>query len=180
MKIFGEIFLLLLILLSANAAHIPPCSSDEFYSECERCPPMCENLLRMCGTECMKGCFCKEGLARNLTGHCVDILTCPLNNKLECEGENEEFKECGSSCPNTCENYGEVCTGCNPGCMCKEGFVRNSAGVCVALSECGISGVGMPDPDPECGENQVQTECITCPETCDNRETKSDCPLECR
>ncbi|CAL1266710.1 unnamed protein product [Larinioides sclopetarius] len=53
--------------------------------------------------------------------------------------EDEEYQECGSACPSTCENIGKnlPCTlQCVPGCFCKKGLVRNDQGDCVEPEEC--------------------------------------------
>ena len=48
------------------------------------------------------------------------------------------FKQCGSMCPQTCENDGNtICsTECVEGCFCDFGTVLNSDGNCIAPSEC--------------------------------------------
>ncbi|XP_023239398.1 uncharacterized protein LOC111638005 [Centruroides sculpturatus] len=53
--------------------------------------------------------------------------------------ENEFYDECGSFCPETCDNYGKVrpCIQlCKPGCVCNKGFVRNSKNHCVPIDQC--------------------------------------------
>ena len=56
---------------------------------------------------------------------------CPLH---------EIFTECGSACPDTCDNYEDqhrICTlQCVKGCFCEKGYVRNKEGACVLLSNC--------------------------------------------
>lgn len=46
--------------------------------------------------------------------------------------ENENFLDCGSSCPDTCDNYknpNRICTlQCVQGCFCKAGLVLNADG----------------------------------------------------
>lgn len=56
-------------------------------------------------------------------------------------GLNEVFSECGANgCQNTCQNpkLSMVCKGiCTPGCVCAEGYLRNSKGACVLIKNCG-------------------------------------------
>jgi hypothetical protein len=55
-------------------------------------------------------------------------------------GNNEEYSECGANgCQNTCENptLSQVCRAmCIAGCVCKEGYLRDSNGNCVAAKKC--------------------------------------------
>uniref|UniRef100_A0A5S6QQ88 TIL domain-containing protein n=1 Tax=Trichuris muris TaxID=70415 RepID=A0A5S6QQ88_TRIMR len=57
-------------------------------------------------------------------------------------GPNEEFQECGSACPPTCEdikhpNPAKICTlQCVVGCFCKQGYVLNADKTCVPASSC--------------------------------------------
>ncbi|GBO42387.1 hypothetical protein AVEN_105667-1, partial [Araneus ventricosus] len=80
-------------------------------------------------------------------------------------GEDEEYTDCGSSCPPTCPNIAkdQVCTDqCVPGCFCREGLVRNDKGECVEPEEC-------PRRVPEkCGEDEKYYDCApSCGGTCD-------------
>jgi hypothetical protein len=56
-------------------------------------------------------------------------------------GANEEFIECGSACPTTCQNMDnlpQICpTVCVQGCFCEDGYVRNEkTGECVFTEQC--------------------------------------------
>lgn len=57
-----------------------------------------------------------------------------------CDSDTELFTDCGSSCPDTCENNRDtqrVCTlQCVSGCFCKSGLVRRKDDKCVTPSEC--------------------------------------------
>ncbi|KAM4015192.1 inducible metalloproteinase inhibitor protein-like [Anomaloglossus baeobatrachus] len=72
-------------------------------------------------------------------------------------GDNEEYMECGSSCPPNCTHPNGV--NCNKkcacGCFCKKGYVKldNS---CIDKAKC-----------EACTGNRTYTTCGTrCPETC--------------
>ncbi|XP_055550913.1 chymotrypsin-elastase inhibitor ixodidin-like [Wyeomyia smithii] len=56
-----------------------------------------------------------------------------------CNGINEVFSTCG--CPSTCDSYlyggYEGCgSGCQRGCFCRPGYVRNTVGVCIEEVQC--------------------------------------------
>ncbi|XP_055949174.1 zonadhesin-like isoform X5 [Argiope bruennichi] len=162
------------------------CGEDEEYRDCgSACPPTCSDLGRnqICTQQCVPGCFCREGLVRNEEGECVEPEDCP---QPTCN-EDEEYKECGSSCPPSCSNLGKniICTKeCSPGCFCREGLVRNDEGECVEPEEC------PQDENPEvttpavptdtCGANEEYKNCGTaCPSTCANIGMDRICTLEC-
>ena len=69
---------------------------------------------------------CPSGYNLNIKTKCCD-LTCDI-----CKDLNAEFKACGDRCKElTCENpllRGIVCDSdvkCEPGCFCKEGYVKD-------------------------------------------------------
>ncbi|KAL9916903.1 chymotrypsin inhibitor [Glossina fuscipes fuscipes] len=68
-------------------------------------------------------CLCHQAVNAQSTGEC---------------GPNEEFTNCGTACPATCDRpRPEICTQqCVIGCQCKNGLLRNSAGRCVRSSGC--------------------------------------------
>jgi hypothetical protein len=55
----------------------------------------------------------------------------------ECDA-NEEYSQCGTPCPSTCDRPEEIfCRAkCGPGCFCKKGLVRNAAKKCVEVKQC--------------------------------------------
>ncbi|XP_078032931.1 chymotrypsin inhibitor-like [Augochlora pura] len=59
------------------------------------------------------------------------------SNGQECP-ENEQYNVCGTGCEPSCSQPdSHNCTfNCVMGCQCETGFVRNSTGACVALSNC--------------------------------------------
>ncbi|XP_077288713.1 zonadhesin-like [Arctopsyche grandis] len=151
------------------------CKRNEVYKTCEynECENTCRNpdMSSKCspGSHCTNGCFCQPGYVRNDAGECI------RRNECEC-GLNEVFSECGANgCQNTCQNpkLSMVCKGiCTPGCVCAEGYLRNSKGACVLIKNCVKY---CQDPNAEfhpCGN--------VCPKTCSNRNRGyRDCPNLC-
>ncbi|CAL1267801.1 unnamed protein product [Larinioides sclopetarius] len=149
------------------------CGINEEFHECgTACPANCTNRLqpqRFCSTVCVKGCFCRSGFVRDQNGKCVPPEQCPVVCK-----ENEEFQECGSACPHTCDDLGKhiaPCTlPCRKGCFCKPGYVRNREGDCILPNFCPVV----------CGENEEFKECGTaCPANCTHRLGHPQCPELC-
>ncbi|GFR05007.1 hypothetical protein TNCT_498982 [Trichonephila clavata] len=151
------------------------CGIDEEFLECG-CLRTCCNGGRSdnCAAQCLKGCFCREGLVRNDYGKCVRLEDCGQGGNREMCGINEEYKECGTACPLTCSNRNEaqVCTDqCVPGCFCKDGLVRNEQGMCVDPNQC---------PNETCGDREVYNACGSpCPPTCSNRGMNQMCTQQC-
>lgn len=60
----------------------------------------------------------------------------------QCPRENEEYRLAFCGCKPTCENYKSATCSvnaasfCLPGCYCKDGFYKNSAGNCVTPDHC--------------------------------------------
>ncbi|GFV25848.1 zonadhesin [Trichonephila clavipes] len=135
------------------------------------CPTSCANLTTtaLCRKQCVRGCFCIPGYVRGPNGKCIMPKYCPLVCK-----ENEEYKECGTSCPITCATVANPPVPCSllctSGCFCKPGFVRGPNGKCILPALCPVV----------CGDNEVFKECGTaCPATCNNRTTSRPCPAVC-
>jgi hypothetical protein len=101
--------------------------------------------------------------------------------KLNCScGDGEEYQECGSACPATCDTpIPEVCSDrCVSGCFCKDGLLRNSDGLFVPKDRCvgcegqgqqcgGIAGLPCPqgttcvdDPTDDCNPLKGGSDCI--------------------
>ncbi|XP_056022048.1 zonadhesin-like [Ostrea edulis] len=75
------------------------------------------------------------------------ITSCALPETQTC-GENEEYKEDGSGCPNTCQSPRAENTCGDPdiaGCQCKEGYVREGE-KCIPFSRCGCMLYGQYSP----------------------------------
>lgn len=59
-----------------------------------------------------------------------------------CKRPHEEYNQCGTACPATCDNLGYAirCVNkCVKGCFCQDGYVRNEqTHECVLPSECPV------------------------------------------
>ncbi|XP_063962432.1 zonadhesin-like isoform X2 [Lytechinus pictus] len=191
------------IFCRAACLNIPKCICDrnngyvrDENGDCiqvEQCPPKCAEgmVLDTCGAPCpepscsnpqpifcraacqnIPKCICdrKNGYVRDENGDCIQVEQCPPS----C-GENEVFSNCDSICRRTCENknLNLACKApCSPGCVCDEarGFIRdrNENGQCILESQC----------PPVCGENESPG-CEACQKTCENKNQKLPCPLNC-
>ncbi|KAF9560769.1 hypothetical protein EC968_006055 [Mortierella alpina] len=189
----------LLALVSAQR----DCGKNEvFYSCGSACPLTCENINNppdFCTLNCVVGCFCKPGLIRRKDGQCVQESQCkadPTFTKvpapakpspvpaMKCQ-KNELYKECGSTCPLTCENINNpprACTlNCESGCFCKPGLIRRKDGQCVQESQCKadpaptkVPAPAKPNPVPakKCQKNEVYRERKTiCERSCENQKS---------
>lgn len=95
----------------------------------------------------------------------------------QCEEPNQEYKSCWNAClePSchnpklfTCSNV------CEPGCFCKEGFIRYESGQCVPREFC-----------QKCSDNEVagyeypmcEKTCNTKDDLCDTQFLKAECEL---
>ncbi|XP_077288741.1 zonadhesin-like [Arctopsyche grandis] len=131
------------------------CACADPNAEVVRCPNPCPGgtcefpEFANCDAPCrIKGCQCKKGYVKNKGGKCILLSQCP---NRQCAGQNEEYLDCGTGCPATCENRIKkiACPNknCVPGCFCKNGFVRKN-GKCVKWDEC-------DPPTPVCGTNEI-------------------------
>ncbi|XP_044744019.1 zonadhesin-like [Chrysoperla carnea] len=155
----------------------PQCQQNQTYTDCgSSCPRTCNprsDAQISCLAVCLTGCFCSPGYVTSQTyGGCILPDDCPNSEKCF---DNEEYQECGTACPDTCDNYrnpNRPCTKqCVQGCFCKPGLVLNSDGKCISPDQC---------PPPTCGEHEVYTDCGTaCPDTCSNLGTKLNCIALC-
>eukprot|EP00567_Pseudictyota_dubia_P002213 CAMPEP_0197465450 /NCGR_PEP_ID=MMETSP1175-20131217/64544_1 /TAXON_ID=1003142 /ORGANISM="Triceratium dubium, Strain CCMP147" /LENGTH=285 /DNA_ID=CAMNT_0043001465 /DNA_START=74 /DNA_END=930 /DNA_ORIENTATION=+ len=102
------------------------------------------------------------------SGGLRQMQTCP---------QNEVYKTCASSCPETCDNYGQPIR-CNKrcapaGCFCDNGFVREDdapGSACIPPSNC----------PPKCPANEVYQTCGTaCPATCSTKDAIRPCIAMC-
>nr|QRN45218.1 zonadhesin-like 1 [Tineola bisselliella] len=117
----------------------PICGKNEKYNRCgSACPLTCAGPPPgPCTKQCVPGCFCEEGYIRDDNGDCIPVNECPPR---EC-GKHEEWQDCGTACPKTCDNYDDTCGSactlqCVRGCFCKKGYVRSPSGLCVKPKNC--------------------------------------------
>ncbi|RZB41740.1 TIL domain containing protein [Asbolus verrucosus] len=132
-------YFLLVVAASVGGTPSPTCEENEEFTTCGTfCPATCQiSYVDVCPEMCVSGCFCKEGYVReHLGGKCITLD--------ECQGacrDNEEFKECGVTCPPSCLQPIPSCTNncCMKGCFCKEGYVLESdSQECVEENECPV------------------------------------------
>ncbi|XP_037041470.1 uncharacterized protein LOC119078121 isoform X2 [Bradysia coprophila] len=134
----------------------------------------------MCMAMCKVGCECAPGYVRNEEDNtCCLESECPVTEEV-CP-LNEEYDECGSACPLTCNNYKsppDMCTdNCIKGCRCQDGYVRNEAdNTCCLESECPAT-----ETEHVCPLNEVYNECgSSCPATCNNyKNPPTMCNMMC-
>lgn len=133
------------------------CGSNEEWKSCgSPCAPTCKTPEKpvVCVTMCITGCFCKEGFLKNAKDQCVPANQCavedpkpekpappaaqPPQQTFQC-GANEDWRNCGPSCTESCDNPGPlVCPkNCKRGCFCKSGHVRAyEGGPCIPSGKC--------------------------------------------
>ncbi|KAL7041286.1 hypothetical protein ACKWTF_000706 [Chironomus riparius] len=87
-------------------------------------------------------------------------------------GTNELYSNCGANgCQSTCANptLNLVCKGtCIAGCICKEGYLRDSNGKCILAKDCPIICKGL-EIFSDCAPN-------ACKKTCDTLNTACRAP----
>ncbi|CAF1451396.1 unnamed protein product, partial [Rotaria sordida] len=146
------------------------CNENEEYTHCgTACPETCNYKPEMCTEQCVQGCFCKPNYIRkdnSTNSPCILKDQCPKDTTpLNCN-ENEEYTNCGTACPETCNYKPETCTKqCVQGCFCKLNYVRKDNSTnspCILKDQC------PTDTTPlNCNENEEYINCGTaCPETC--------------
>ncbi|GIZ02060.1 uncharacterized protein CEXT_77471 [Caerostris extrusa] len=106
-------------------------------------------------------------------GKCVHLEHCSKN----CRHPDEEFQECGKSCPDTCENKGHPLSKscpyrCNRGCFCKEGLYRTKEGTCVPLKDCPVEVTTVPTPK--------NPPAVKLPDDCHGCPDRSACDVFCK
>ncbi|KAI5645184.1 trypsin inhibitor like cysteine rich domain-containing protein [Phthorimaea operculella] len=127
----------------------PSCGGDNnARSGCGNCPTTCSNYKIKDQIACIQICYanacdCKEGYVLDgNTKQCVEIKDCTP----QC-GQNETYSDCvngGCHSGRTCDqaqnlNGSTICVRpikCEKGCLCKEGYVRDSNGNCIPINEC--------------------------------------------
>ncbi|XP_047985966.1 zonadhesin-like isoform X2 [Leguminivora glycinivorella] len=131
------------------------CGPNEVFSNCPNpCPPRkcnlkdavfkCKAPPKPGDPECKPGCTCENNYYRNATGSCVLKKNC--EKPLKCP-DNEHYDPCPMTCPpQECgvnpavilclpnPEYGDP--NCKPGCVCRDGELRNDARKCVPKECC--------------------------------------------
>nr|XP_054765345.1 zonadhesin-like [Lytechinus pictus] len=180
-----------LCVLESECPSTTGCGANEVFDNCgTACPKTCDNRNELipCTKNCVVGCFCEEGYVReSVNGPCILETECTS----ECIKANEVYDQCGTACPETCDDKPLFCTEqCVIGCFCEDGFVRESVGgPCISRTECPPDN---PDDDDdadgdaeeECdGEGELPEGCAcgepTCAENIGPRaRCASDCPTK--
>ncbi|XP_026480221.1 mucin-5B-like [Ctenocephalides felis] len=116
-----------------------------------------------------------------------------IGNAETCNKKNQEYTSCGSSCPETCDNYQDknlICIAmCRVGCQCVPGYILNASGDCVRPEEyCETSCIKMQSVKYLLFSLVVVTLTLYSSEARSSRCTKqneifvtcgSSCPLTC-
>ncbi|CAF1210444.1 unnamed protein product [Rotaria sordida] len=157
------------------------CGKNKVYNPCgSSCPPSCKDLLypqkpKFCTLQCVPGCFCKKGLYSTEGGKCVVSKKC-------CQGQNEEYKNCGTACPERCDYKPGICTQqCVEGCFCKPNYVRKDNSTnspCILKKQC-----PKKPPPFKCSTDEVYDPCgSSCPPICQDLlypQKPKFCTLQC-
>ncbi|XP_073958047.1 zonadhesin-like isoform X2 [Choristoneura fumiferana] len=119
------------------------------------CPLYCE----------YNGCDCKKGFLLDTDSNkCVPENSCPKPSQPQCKGPHEVYNSCpiGQCGPKTCDNLinpppcPRIIPPCPGGCICKEGYLRDSNGICIEKNKC---------PQLACSSNQTYVSCsVNCPD----------------
>ena len=119
------------------------CGDNEVYKTCgTACPGKCgDSGPQICTKQCVEGCFCQIGFILDYEdGNCIPVNECPTNYNTPTCGVNEEYKICGTACPEKCGDSGSstICTKqCVAGCFCKSGYKLDDVGKnCIPEDEC--------------------------------------------
>ncbi|XP_015930600.1 zonadhesin-like [Parasteatoda tepidariorum] len=149
-----------------RCGHHDECGANEVLTHCVNSCNDCEHKGYCDHHECQYGCDCKPGFFRNHEGHCISESECAA---IMC-GHYEEYSECGSACPISCDSYNKEISciqHCVKGCFCTRGYIRGPNGTCIRPTEC----------PRVCGEYEEYSECGTsCPLHCSNITTSSSTP----
>jgi len=131
-----------------NQVSQPRCArSHELYTTCgTACPLTCDNYNNpptKCTRQCVVGCACQKGYLRDNDGSCVLPAQCKPKviepQTPYCKGANEIYNKCGPLCTKICATKDimiKCAEGCQPGCFCAPGYLRNSKNKCVPISRC--------------------------------------------
>ncbi|XP_069357617.1 keratin-associated protein 10-3-like isoform X2 [Maniola hyperantus] len=116
-----------------------PCPSACFGDACGELDEETATCNTLVAVECRPRCMCQKGYQRDGSGNCIPKAECPPAH-VEC-GENEEFSTCRQTCPPQTCDWDPTTTACKPGpcqpgCNCKEGYLRDVNGNCIPKEKC--------------------------------------------
>ncbi|XP_075975761.1 zonadhesin-like isoform X2 [Anticarsia gemmatalis] len=160
-----------------------PCGENERYAEGD------VNCVRTCGNRLLPwetmgacapytGCICQSGYYRkydNSTGPCIPEEECPP--LPESCGINEVRSSCRIVCPpQSCESiytlYSCLYSDCEPGCNCRDGYLRDFDGECIPSEEC-------PPPKPIGCNGDPNASPNPCPRICPATCAQPDGDISC-
>lgn len=107
---------------------------NRVWSTCSNpCDQACPHINVVCSSNCIEGCFCRDGLVE-VNGNCVESTQFCHEKECDC-GENTEYRW-GNDCSDQCGMEYLICDGPKrKGCFCAEGF-RNVGGSCIPVERC--------------------------------------------
>eukprot|EP00486_Rosalina_sp_Unknown_P000472 CAMPEP_0201565154 /NCGR_PEP_ID=MMETSP0190_2-20130828/4046_1 /ASSEMBLY_ACC=CAM_ASM_000263 /TAXON_ID=37353 /ORGANISM="Rosalina sp." /LENGTH=525 /DNA_ID=CAMNT_0047982299 /DNA_START=52 /DNA_END=1629 /DNA_ORIENTATION=- len=143
---------------------------------------------RDCGGICVEECTIASDCSNAPDAECTtatigttDYGICtPSASPTSC-GVNEVYRQCGSSCPDNCDDRDRACISmCDEGCFCKDGYILDVAdGECIPEDECPTVEPFTTDDVTVCGENEVFDGCGTaCPKKCGDPDIVA-CTKQC-
>ncbi|CAB3234420.1 unnamed protein product [Arctia plantaginis] len=152
------------------------CPENEEYRFCEPCAKSCENPNPICPAQCMRGCFCVEGMLRNDKGLCVKPDKCqnlttpqPIVYQMTCNSL-QVYKQC-ETCERTCSDPNPKCPSpCKTGCFCEQDYVKGPDGQCMKLENCPKAEMtfGVPGSPTieDCAPDEEYFSCGWCEPSC--------------
>ncbi|CAF3735630.1 unnamed protein product [Rotaria socialis] len=162
--------------LSIGITTVMQCGKNEKYACGSTCIETCTYKPAICVMSCEFGCFCANGYVRQSSSTdspCIKRKECSKIVITPVCGKHEEYLQCGSACPPTCDDLRypvpkplKLCIElCKSGCFCTKGYYRAANGECVAPEKC-------------CGSNERYNACgSACVETCNKKPT--GCTKQC-
>jgi len=120
----------------------------------------------------------------NCPGKPKEVTSC---NSLTCPGgckDNEKWSKCANNkCPVSCEDLGSDVScvkqeACKPGCVCKNGYLRNSKDKCIKKKKCPCinkDGKEFPPGPIKSDDKCKKCKCKSGKITCRDKECDQDC-----
>lgn len=159
------------------------CGMNQVYRQCGGCERTCSNTAPLCLSQCVSGCFCKEGYVKGPANECIAVEKCPKASTFIAEfsllsahemtvedcAPEEEYLSCGW-CEPTCSELQPSCPigVCTRGCLCRPPLVRHYSGICVETKNC------LPQKCSDPNEEFV------CRYGCETRCDRRDCSVRPR